>query len=96
MHKLKWKDSGSCLEYDTNLFFEKYEDSETLRSAVDKLCFSCPVMKTCFAVGVSSKEWGVWGGIYLESGSVSKEYNNHKTSSEWSEIWQKLTLDKNI
>ena len=72
MHKLKWKDSASCIEYDTNIFFEKYEDEEQLRPAIDKLCQGCPVVKTCFAVGISSKEWGVWGGIYLESGDISK------------------------
>lgn len=94
MHKLKWKDSGSCVDYDTNIFFEKYEEEPALRLAVDKLCMSCPVSKTCFAVGVSSKEWGVWGGIYLESGNVSKEFNSHKTSGDWSDIWQTLTMEK--
>lgn len=94
MHKLKWKDDASCIDYDTNIFFEKYEDDEPLRSAVDKLCFECPVVKTCFAVGVSSKEYGVWGGIYLEGGNISKEYNSHKKDSDWSNIWQLLTLDK--
>lgn len=94
MHKLKWKDSGSCIDYDTNLFFEKYEESESLRPAIDKLCGECPVVKTCFAVGVSSKEWGVWGGIYLESGNIAKDINSHKTAEDWSNIWQILTLDK--
>jgi hypothetical protein len=95
MHKLKWKDNASCFEYDTNLFFEKYEEETALRPAIDLLCLNCSVAKTCFAVGVSTKEWGVWGGIYLESGEISKEFNNHKTSTEWSNIWQNLTLDKN-
>ena len=94
MHKLKWKDSGSCIDYDTNLFFEKYEESESLRPAIDKLCSECPVVKTCFAVGVSSKEWGVWGGIYLESGNIAKDINSHKTAEAWASIWQILTLDK--
>lgn len=94
MHKLKWKDSASCIEYDTNIFFEKYEDEEQLRPAIDKLCQGCPVVKTCFAVGISSKEWGVWGGIYLESGDISKEFNSHKTAEDWTDIWQTLTMDK--
>ncbi len=94
MKKFEWKDSAACLDYDTNIFFEKYEEDETLRPAIDKLCISCPVSKTCFAVGVSGKEWGVWGGIYLESGLISKEFNNHKDSSNWSEIWQALTMEK--
>lgn len=94
MHKLKWKDQSACIEYDTNIFFEKYEDDQALRPAVDKLCLRCPVVKTCFAVGVSSKEWGVWGGIYLEGGEISKEFNNHKTAQDWAEIWQNLTIGK--
>jgi hypothetical protein len=94
MHKSKWKDSASCLKYDTNIFFDKYEEEEKLRPAVDKLCSECKVVKTCFAVGVSSKEWGVWGGVYLESGAISKEFNNHKTAEDWSDIWQQLTMEK--
>jgi hypothetical protein len=95
MHKLKWKDSASCLEYDTNLFFDKYEEDFALRLAIDSLCLSCPVSKTCFAVGVSSKEYGVWGGIYLEGGIISKEFNDHKTTEDWSNTWQNLTMDGN-
>ena len=72
MHKDKWKDDAACLDYDTNLFFDKYEEDENLRPAIDKLCSSCPVSTTCFAVGVSQKEWGVWGGIYLENGQISR------------------------
>lgn len=94
MHKLKWKDNAACVDYDTNIFFEKYEEEESLRPAIDKLCQGCPVVKTCFAVGISSKEWGVWGGIYLESGNISKEFNSHKTSENWTTIWQALTMDK--
>jgi hypothetical protein len=93
MHKLKWKDSAACLDYDTNIFFEKYEDDEVLRPAVDKVCSACPVAKTCFAVGISSKEWGVWGGIYLEGGSVSKEFNKHRSKQDWAQTWSYLTMD---
>jgi len=95
MHKLKWKDNASCIEYDTNIFFDKYEEDEALRPAVDKLCLECPVAKTCFAVGVSSKEWGVWGGIYLESGSISKEFNSHKTRAVEYMIRVKKALEDN-
>ncbi|MEY3378241.1 MAG: hypothetical protein RLZZ328_1401 [Bacteroidota bacterium] len=93
MNKHKWKDNASCFEYDTNIFFEKYEDDESLRLGIDKLCLSCPVSKTCFAVGISNKEWGVWGGIYLEGGVISKEFNNHKDKASWAEIWQNLTTE---
>lgn len=91
MAKHKWKDEGSCLEYDTNLFFEKYEDDELLRPAIDKLCQACPVSKTCLAVGVSGKEWGIWGGIYLENGQISREFNNHKSKKDWGNLWLQMT-----
>lgn len=94
MHKLKWKDNASCLDYDTNLFFDKYEEDENLRPAIDALCLECPVIKTCFAVGVSGKEYGVWGGIYLESGNISKEFNSHKTASVWGTTWRHLTIEE--
>lgn len=93
MHKDKWKDEASCYNYDTNIFFDKYENEESLRFAVDKMCLDCPVAKKCFAVGISTKEWGVWGGIYLESGQISKEFNNHKTKQDWLNVWQSLTMD---
>ncbi len=88
-----WKDDAKCLDYDTNLFFDKYEDEETLRSAVDKICLSCPVLKTCFAVGISGKEWGVWGGVYMENGKISREFNKHKTKLDWSFTWRSLTME---
>ena len=93
MDKHLWKDKATCLEYDTNLFFDKYEEDEILRTAIDELCSRCPVNKTCFSVGVSQKEWGVWGGVYLEGGSISREFNKHKTKDVWGNTWQYLTTD---
>lgn len=95
MAKHDWKEKGSCLDYDTNIFFDKYEDQEELRPAVDKLCSECPVNKMCFAVGVSQKEWGVWGGIYLENGSISREFNRHRNKVQWASTWQSLTMEGN-
>jgi hypothetical protein len=92
MKKNDWKDDAKCLEYDTNLFFEKYEDDETLRPAIDALCSSCPVRKNCFAVGISQKEWGIWGGVYLENGSISREFSRHRSKTDWASTWQTLTL----
>lgn len=94
MKKHKWKDEAICLDYDTNLFFDKYEDDEVLRPAIDKLCSMCPVSKTCFAVGVSQKEWGIWGGVYLEGGQISKEFSSHKSKIDWANTWQRLTLEQ--
>lgn len=94
MKKHQWKDDSSCLDYDTNIFFDKYEEDEKLRVAIDSMCNTCPVQSSCFAVGVSGKEWGVWGGIYLENGDISREFNRHKSKKDWGTTWQSLTTEK--
>lgn len=91
--KNDWKDEGSCRNYDTNFFFDKYEEDIPLRSAIDQLCHECPLVRHCFAVGISQKEWGVWGGVYLENGGISKEFNKHRTKPQWAEKWKNLTMD---
>jgi len=88
-----WKESASCRDYEVNLFFDDYEDNESRRPAIDKICSECPVAKQCFAVGVSQREWGVWGGIYLENGKINREFNRHRTKADWAETWQYLTMD---
>jgi hypothetical protein len=93
VNRSEWKDDAACLGYDTDLFFDKYEEREKLRPSIDKLCSTCPVAKECFAVGVSQKEWGVWGGIYLENGKISREFNRHKTKEAWGKTWSYLTMD---
>lgn len=90
----KWKENAKCLKFDTNLFFDSYEEDPDLRADVDEMCFGCPVARQCFAIGVSQKAWGVWGGIYLEDGEISKEFNRHKTKAQWGNTWQKLTNDR--
>jgi signal transduction histidine kinase len=94
MNRHEWKDESDCLDYDTNLFFEKYEDDELLRPAIDKVCSSCKVNKTCFAVGITMKEWGVWGGVYLEDGQISRKFNSHKDKTAWGNTWQFLTMEQ--
>lgn len=94
MDKNAWKDEASCLNYDVNVFFDKYEESESFRPAVDKICADCPVAKMCFAVGISQKEYGVWGGVYLEKGKISREFGRHKSKKDWAETWKYLTMDK--
>lgn len=93
MDRHEWKDSASCRDYDVNLFFDKYEEEEAKRPAIESLCSSCPVARECFAVGVSQKEWGVWGGIYIENGKISREFNRHKSKKDWAETWKNLTMD---
>lgn len=93
MDKQEWEKDSACLNYDTEFFFDKYEEDEQLRPAIDKLCAGCPVARKCFAVSVSSKGWGVWGGVYFENGKISREFNRHKTKQQWAETWQYLTTD---
>lgn len=93
MNRHLWKDESACLNLDTNLFFDKYEESESLRPGVDSICNKCPVRRICFAVGVSGKEWGVWGGVFLESGEISREFNKHKTKQDWGNTWSSLTME---
>lgn len=90
----KWKDDAACLGMDTNIFFEKYEEQKDLAASVDRLCQRCSVNSRCFAVGVSGKEWGVHGGIYLKDGMIDKEHNSHKEKNDWFEVWQSLTMEK--
>lgn len=78
---------------DTNLFFDKYEEDQSIAKAIDKLCQSCQVNKTCFAIATSNKEWGVHGGIYLKDGNIDKEFNSHKTKQEWSDTYISLTME---
>ena len=88
-----WKDKAICKNFDTNLFFDSYEEDVELREDIDTLCSTCPMARLCFATGVSQKGWGVWGGIYLEDGEISREFNKHKTKIKWAETWKYLTVD---
>ena len=94
MKQHTWKDEAACLGLDTNIFFDKYEEVLDSRPIVDLMCQSCAVSNTCFAVGVSGKEYGVWGGVFLELGNISREFNKHKTKQDWGNTWQALTTDK--
>lgn len=88
-----WSDSAACHGKDTNLFFEKYEESISTRLDIDTLCSECPVVRKCFAIGISQKGWGVWGGVYLENGEISREFSKHREKPAWAEKWKNLTMD---
>lgn len=92
MHR--WKDKAECLGMDTNLFFDKYEEDDHLANSIDHLCQRCPVIKECFAWGISNKEWGVWGGVYIKDGKIDKEFNRHKTKNGWANSWESLTMER--
>jgi hypothetical protein len=82
----KWYDFALCKGMDTNLFFDKYESDINIAKSIDNACLSCPVVDLCYEAGTSDSSYGVWGGIYLNSGSVDKMRNAHKTKSIWKEL----------
>lgn len=79
---------------ETNDFFDNYEEDLEVRKDIDSVCASCPVARQCFAVGISTKAWGVWGGVYMENGKIAREFNRHRTKQDWAEVWEYLTIDK--
>jgi hypothetical protein len=94
MDKNAWKKEADCLGMDVNSFFDDYEENLDVREEVDSICAACPIARHCFAVGVSQKGWGVWGGVYLENGKISREFSKHRTKTQWAAKWQQLTMDK--
>ena len=86
---------GLCSGWDTNDFFDNYEESveddAELAKARDALCMSCPHQSKCLAFAVTHKEWGLWGGVYFEDGRISKAYNSHKTPEDWGALWMHAT-----
>ena len=91
MGKLNWKLDAKCRDMDVDIFFEKYEADIGLRASIDRMCAGCPVAKECLQWGISHEEWGIWGGIYLEAGQKSEEFNEHKTDEVWDELLVQLT-----
>ena len=81
-----WYYLAVCRGMDTNLFYDKYEADPNIARNIDEMCFSCPVMEMCYKSAVEKDEYGVWGGVYLTSGSIDKSKNLHKTP----EVWKRL------
>lgn len=94
MSKNDWMDDASCKNFDVNFFFDKYEEDEAFRPAIDKLCAECPVARQCFALAISQKATGVHGGVYLAEGKISREFNRHRSKQDWATTWQYLTTDR--
>ena len=83
---LEWYHLAACTDMPINWFYDDYETDKELAKQIDQLCMHCPVVKQCYAEGVSNKEKGVRGGVYMDLGRPDKQYNVHKTP----EIWKKL------
>lgn len=105
MSTRKWSERSLCLGRDTAEFFDLYENNgrdiddpdsvedPEYRRNIDQFCQLCPVQGQCLATGVSKQEYGVWGGVYLEKGKISKEFNSHKTPQDWFNVWQSATME---
>jgi len=89
--KFDWWHLSVCRGMDTNLFYDKYETDQNIAKNVDEACLSCPVISMCYESGVDNSEYGVWGGVFLNSGDIDKSKNLHKTP----EIWKRLKA-KNV
>jgi hypothetical protein len=83
---VKWYQLAACSGADINMFYDDYETDKFLATQVDEMCLHCPVISQCYNEGISNKEKGVWGGIYLDLGRVDRENNLHKTK----EVWDRL------
>lgn len=85
----EWWDLAVCLGMDTNLFYDKYETDINIANNIDEACLSCPVINMCYKAGIEKNEHGVWGGVYLNSGSIDKARNVHKTQDTWKRLKKK-------
>ena len=84
-----WWNLAVCQGMDVNLFYDKYENDIQIAKSIDEACISCPVNKFCYQNGVDNNEHGVWGGIYLNAGSVDKARNSHKSQEVWKRLKKK-------
>lgn len=87
--EFEWWDLAVCKGMDTNLFYDKYEADIQLAKSIDNACLSCPVISVCYKSGTTNNEYGIWGGVYLNSGSVDKTKNLHKTPEIWKALKKK-------
>jgi len=87
-----WFHLAICRGMDTNLFYDKYESDTNIAKNIDEMCISCPVVAICYQNGRDNNEYGVWGGVFLNSGLIDKSKNLHKTSETWKRL-KKLNVN---
>jgi hypothetical protein len=84
--RIEWYHLAACKNMPINWFYDNYESNKVHAEQADQICMSCPVATFCLQEGIKNKEFGVWGGVYLNLGRVDKDHNSHKTP----EVWKKL------
>ena len=86
----EWQDIALCRGLDTELYYDKYEDSAETARQIDEGCLRCPVFTQCFLAGADN-EFGVWGGVFWNgSGKPDRNKNSHKTPEIWAEIQKRV------
>lgn len=83
---IRWWHIAACQGMDTELFFDKYENDINIAKNIDEACLSCPVISMCYQQGVENNEYGIWGGVYLNAGSIDKSRNIHKSPDTWKRL----------
>lgn len=58
---------AACLGVPTNLFYV-FEEHRTVKeffnvTIVKKICFACPIWRSCLLHGLQNEDYGVWGGL---------------------------------
>ena len=84
--RVEWYHLAACKNMSINWFYDDYETSKAHAEQVDQICLSCPVSKFCLEEGIANKEYGVWGGVYLNLGRIDKDQNSHKTPEHWKKL----------
>ncbi|OIJ25771.1 hypothetical protein UG56_016240 [Nocardioides luteus] len=64
-HPTPQTDEWACVGEDPELF---HPDDLAQLAEAQEVCADCPMRQTCLDLGVARREWGVWGGVLLESG----------------------------
>jgi hypothetical protein len=80
------KNSDKNDEPHKDYFYEEYESDPVVAKNMDSICLSCPVRASCLREGVENKEFGLWGGVFLERGVPDEAKNAHKTQDVWDQI----------
>ena len=67
---MSWQRYAACLDHDPELFFPIGDAGPALTQleAAKAVCAGCPVRELCLSLGPQRDEYGVWGGVLLESG----------------------------
>ena len=75
---MTWRDNGTCLDEDPELFFATGNTGPALRQTEEAkaVCRRCEVVDTCLRWAIESRqETGVWGGLSEDERRTLKRRN---------------------